>query len=475
MDSRLSARALSAQLGGWRTREPAYEALADGVRVLCLDGRIAPRTALPAERELAVALRVSRTTIAAAYRSLRDSGHIESVRGSGSVTLPGVRSGATALGARDGDLDLQQACPPAWPGLGGVVAEVMASATSLLGRRGYDTVGSAGLRGAIADRYTRAGIPTTPDEIMVTSGAQSAIHLLSSLLVSRGDRAVIETPTYPHAAEALRHAGARLVPVPVSARTGWDIDRATQAFARTLPTIAYLMPDFQNPTGRSMGVAEREAFLAAAARSGTVLLVDETTADLDIDRGPFLPPFGAGERGVEIVRIGSLGKTVWGGLRIGWIRGDASLIRRLAALRSAYDLGTPEIEQAIAQRLVESLDQILPQRSQLLRAGRDTAIAALAERLPEWDVPTPTGGVALWIGLDAPLSTSLVLDARAAGLLISAGPLFGVDGGHDARLRLPYTVPTTEVERAVTILADGWERVRDGAPADLVGRLEAVV
>jgi DNA-binding transcriptional MocR family regulator len=175
------------------------------------------------------------------------------------------------------------------------------------------------------------------------------------------------------------------------------------------------------------------------------------------------------------VRIGSLGKTVWGGLRIGWIRSDASLIRRLAALRSAHDLGTPEIEQAIAERLVESLDQILPQRSQLLRAGRDTAIAALAERLPEWDVPRPTGGVALWIGLDAPLSTSLVLDARAAGLLISAGPLFGVDGGHDARLRLPFTVPPAEVERAVTILADGWERVRDGAPADLVGRLEAVV
>ena len=88
MDSRISARALSAALGGWRTREPAYEALADGIRLLCLDNRVAPRTALPAERELAAALRVSRSTVAAAYRSLRDSGHISSTRGSGSVTLP---------------------------------------------------------------------------------------------------------------------------------------------------------------------------------------------------------------------------------------------------------------------------------------------------------------------------------------------------------------------------------------------------
>ena len=88
MDSRITARALAGALGGWRTREPAYEALADGIRLLCLDNRIAARTALPAERELAAALQLSRTTVAAAYRSLRDSGHIESLRGSGSVTLP---------------------------------------------------------------------------------------------------------------------------------------------------------------------------------------------------------------------------------------------------------------------------------------------------------------------------------------------------------------------------------------------------
>ena len=87
MDSRISARALAVALGGWRTREPAYEALADGIRLLCLDNRIAPRTVLPAERELAAALRLSRSTVTAAYRSLRDTAHIASLRGSGSVML----------------------------------------------------------------------------------------------------------------------------------------------------------------------------------------------------------------------------------------------------------------------------------------------------------------------------------------------------------------------------------------------------
>ena len=117
MDSRISARALSAALGGWRTREPAYEALADGIRLLCLDNRLAPRTALPAERELAASLRLSRSTVAAAYRSLRETGHIASTRGSGSVTLPLRRRDPGRENAAEGAIDLQQASPPAWPGL----------------------------------------------------------------------------------------------------------------------------------------------------------------------------------------------------------------------------------------------------------------------------------------------------------------------------------------------------------------------
>ncbi len=111
MDSRITARALSSALGGWRTREPAYEALADGIRLLCLDNRIAAHTALPAERDLAATLRVSRTTVAAAYRSLRDSGHIESLRGSGSVTRPRPRRDVGRVAADEGAIDLQQASP----------------------------------------------------------------------------------------------------------------------------------------------------------------------------------------------------------------------------------------------------------------------------------------------------------------------------------------------------------------------------
>jgi DNA-binding transcriptional MocR family regulator len=245
--------------------------------------------------------------------------------------------------------------------------------------------------------------------VLVTTGAQSAIHLVSSVLIGRGDRVLVETPTYPHAADALRRAGARLVGVPVTTDDGWDVDRAEQAFARTLPVMAYLMPDFQNPTGRSMTAHERQALLAAGERSGSVLVLDETTADLDIDRGELAPGFESSEPGT-VVRIGSLGKTVWGGLRLGWVRADGELIGRLVAARPAHDLGTPEFEQAIATRLLAHFDEIVLQRSQLLRAGRDALVDTLRSVVPSWDIPVVHGGVSLWIELGSPLSSALVME-----------------------------------------------------------------
>ncbi|MGZ0710694.1 MocR-like transcription factor YczR (plasmid) [Coraliomargarita sp. W4R53] len=474
MDSRLSARSLTSALGGWRTREPAYEALADGIRLLCLDNRIAARTTLPAERELAQSLGISRSTVAASYRSLRDTGHISSVRGSGSVTLPLRRRDPGLTDAGEGAIDLQQASPPAWPGLAGVMKAVALDSASLVARGGYDILGRLELRAAIAARYSACGIATTPDQVMVTTGAQSAIHLLATVLIGRGDRALVETPTYPHAVDALRKVGARVVGVPVSTSTGWDLERAEQAFARALPVMAYLMPDFHNPTGRSMSLGERNVIFNAAERAGTVLVLDETTAELNIDRGSQEPDSFDGEL-ANVVRVGSLSKTVWGGLRVGWVRAEARLIRRLVAARSTHDLGTPEFEQAVATKLVSSLDQILVQRRELLGASRDAAVAALGALLPQWRVPRVHGGLSLWLELDAPLSSALVMDVRSRGVLLSAGPRFSVDGGHDRHLRLPFTASPVDLERAVAELASSWRRVRDGVPASSMAMFESVV
>lgn len=474
MDSRLSARALVELLGLWRTSEPAFDALADAIRLLCLDNRIAPETALPAERELASALGVSRTTVAAAYRALRSTGHIVSRQGSGSVTRPLGRTNAARWFDREG-IDLQQASPPAWPGLPGVIAETATAATALVSRSGYDILGHLELRTAIAERYAQQGIPTQPSQIMVTTGAQHALNLIASTLLRRADRVLLETPSYPHAMETFRRVGARLVGVPVDSGHGWDLDRAAQAFARTRPMLAYLMPEFQNPTGRSMNPEERALFVRAAHDAGSVLLIDETTADLDIDELPRPQPLGASS--TATIRVGSLGKSVWGGLRVGWIRAADDVIRRLRAARTTHDLGTPDFEQAVATRVVQRLDEILPQRAALLRAGRDALGEAIARALPDWSVPRVHGGVALWVGLGEPLSSALVIDAAAHGLHLSAGGRFAVEGGQERHLRIPFTTEPRELERAVDILAASWARVTAGAPrvSPVAALAEAVV
>jgi DNA-binding transcriptional MocR family regulator len=474
MDSRVSARALAGALGGWRTREPAYEALADGIRLLCLDNRLAPRTALPAERELAGALGLSRSTVAAAYASLRESAHIVSVRGSGSVTLPIGRRDSGRAAVTEGMIDLQQASPPAWPGLSGVMAEVGASAATLVSRVGYDVLGRIELREAIARHYEHRGIPTSASEILVTTGAQSAIHLIAAVLLRRGDRVLVETPTYPHAVDALRAAGGRLVSVPVTTDGGWDLDRGEQALARTLPVMAYLMPDFHNPTGRSMTAQDRDALLLAAERAGCTVVLDETTADLDVERGPVDPGFVDGDP-ASVVRIGSLGKTVWGGLRVGWIRAEGDLVRRFVAARPAHDLGTPEFEQAVSAALFDEFPQIVAQRSALLGQGRDAAVTALARHLPGLGVPSVDGGVSLWVELDAPLSSAVVMAVRQRGVLLSAGPRFSADGGHERHLRVPFTAPPEQLDRAIELLAGAWSSVRSGAPVEFETRLESVV
>ncbi|MEJ3403648.1 PLP-dependent aminotransferase family protein [Rathayibacter sp. YIM 133350] len=454
--SPLSARALEDLLGEWRdAAAPAYQALADRIRLLVLDGRIGIDRRLPAERELAERLRLSRTTVTAAYAALRESGFASSRRGSGTLAcLPGSSPAALAI-VGGGLLDFSKAALPAAPQLAEAAVRAAAELPRHLGGSGFDPIGLPDLRAAIAARYGVRGLPTDPEQIMVTIGAQHAIALICRVLLGRGDRVLIEQPSYPHAYEAVRQAGARLVPVSVTSDEGWDEQQLVGGIRATSPAMGYLMPDFHNPTGRSMPAGQRERMLAAAARQGTVIVADETTAELDIDRtGELLPLAAYG----PAVLIGSVGKTVWGGVRIGWIRAERSLIRKLVAARSSGDLGTPVLEQLIvADLLGEGWSGILRERGDVLRRGRAAVETALAARVPEWTVPHVDGGLSTWVHLGAPLSSQLALAARTQGLLVAAGPRFGAEGAFERFLRVPIGYSTEEIDRAADALARSWQ------------------
>ncbi len=476
----MSARALENLLGDWRgDGGSAYRALADRIRLLILDGRVGVDTRLPAERDLAERLHLSRTTVTAAYRELREQRMLHSIRGSGSVArLPGAPAILPAPPASD-YVDFSKAALPALPWLPEVARAAVDALPNHLGDPGFDPIGLPELRAAIAARYTARGLPTDPGQVMVTLGAQHAIALLSRALVGRGDRALIEAPTYPHAYEALRGAGARLVTVaagphdvgPEGFGAADEADDLVRAIGHANPVAAYLMPDFHNPTGRSLPADARERILDAAARQGTVVIADETTAELDIDRGTDLEPMAAYG---PAVMVGSVGKTVWGGIRVGWIRAERPLIRRLLAVRSPGDLGTPILEQLMVARLLDRMDDILEGRREQLRAGRDRLEALLADAFPGWHVPHVDGGIATWVGLGAPVSSQLALAARAEGLIVAAGPRFGIDGAFERFLRLPIGYPAETTEAAVQALVRAWGSLAR-TPVPDQGVLAAVV
>ena len=298
------------------------------------------------------------------------------------------------------------------------------------------------LRAAVARRFTARGLPTTADQVLVTSGGQAAIALVLAALVTPGDRVLVEHPTYPNALDAVHARGARCVPVPLDPDSpgadAWDLELVTAAVRDAAPRLAYLIPDHQNPTGALLDAAGRERLVALARRTGTPLLVDETLAELTL-AGPGEAPVAAhgAPDSALVITVGSAAKVLWGGLRIGWIRTAAPTIRRLAALRAATDLGGPVLEQLIAARLVDDLAPIVAARRAELAAARDHLLGRLGDAFPGWRPSRPTGGLSLWVDLGAPVSSRLVGAARRHDVLLAAGPRFGLAGAFERYLRMP--------------------------------------
>ena len=437
-------------------RHPEYAALAGGVRSLLTDGRLALGVRLPAERDLAQALGISRTTVTAAYRSLRETGHLTSRRGAGSWTAlpPGHRVGTSGLWpAEDGDaLDLAVAALPAPPQLAAAVAEAVADLPPYLAGTGYHPTGLPVLREAVAAQYAARGLPTTADQVMVTSCVQHALDLLLRLLVAPGQRVLVETPTYPNALTAFTTHRTRVHTYGIGPG-GWDDDLLLATLRDTRPRMAYLIPDYHNPTGHLMDLALRQRLPAAAHAAGSDLVVDESFVDMRLAGPPVPSSVAAFDRGARVLAIGGMSKPYWGGLRIGWIRAAAPVVARLAAIRVTVDMASPVLDQLVAARLLAYGPSVVAARRAELLARRDALLAALHEYLPGWRCTVPSGGVCLWVELDAPVSSALARTAQECGVRVAPGPRFGADGTMERFLRLPYTLPEAELVAAVRRLA----------------------
>ncbi|MGS1077701.1 MocR-like transcription factor YczR [Pseudoxanthomonas beigongshangi] len=464
MNRALAPERLAALVGDFN-RSPAYRGLRQALQELIGDGRIPLGTRLPSERAVTLALGVSRNTVTRAYADLIGAGFATARQGSGTYAavpverrrahdhaLHSLGSGATQEGA----LDLNCAAGAATPGVAAAYERALAALPAYLGSDGYLPSGLPHLQAMIATAYVRRGLPTAPEQIIVTSGALSALAIAARALSRPGDRVMLESPVYSNAIEALRLGGGKLISSPLAdplGDEGWDLDSIEATLRQTSPHLAYLIPDFQNPTGFLMRDAQRARYAAALRETRTTAIVDETLQPTALSDAPMPAPFAM--HAPDAITLGSASKMFWGGLRVGWIRAPRDLVNRLITARVQFDLGSSLFDQLVVAELLAQPD-ILASRREQLRQRRDTLVAALREHLPDWRFRVPAGGLTLWVQLPRGSATRLCADMERVGVHLAPGPVFSVEGGADGWLRIPYAKPEEDLMRAVKEVAKAW-------------------
>ena len=471
-------------LGPWAAgAAPLNEQLAAAIQQAIDRGDLAPGTRLPSERELAAALGLSRTTVVLAYDRLRGAGRIISRQGSGTrVALPrqfrGHAPGAALAEPLLGDLEAARrivagAGPPARAravdpnrieltigalrGTGRIQEAAILAASedlpALLDDFGYQTMGIPPLREAVADLFGGMGVPTDPDQIIITSGAQQAVDLVARELVGPDGSAAIENPTYLGAIDALRAVGARMIPCAVDDE-GLRTDLARAAVTSAGPRIIYTIPTFQNPTGVVMPESRRRELAELASATGT-LIVEDLTTDHRLGKD-VPPPIAAWDEAETVVSLGSMSKVGWGGLRVGWMRLPHGLVPRMLARKAIADHGSSVISQAVARRLLLDRDATVAEGVRAADERREVMLDALARHLPEWTPTAPRGGLSIWVRLPGVDAARFSRVAAEHGVVVRPGSLFSPDGGYRDHLRIAVGDDPARLREAVERLARAW-------------------
>jgi DNA-binding transcriptional MocR family regulator len=471
---------LARVLGDWMAAPGAlYRQLAAALAGAVSAGELVAGDRLPSERDLARCLHLSRATVVAAYDELRGRGLVESRQGSGSrIAAPDdrgpaavtkrLRRGLSADTVRrldestDDLISLRYALEPGDPRVASAAAAVIEEdLPTLLDEIGYSPRGLPALREALAAAYSGDGLPTSPEQVLVTSGTQQALALVGQLLLDRGATVAVESPSWPGCFDAFSAVGARIVPVDMD-ESGMRTDRLRELLDAEPVSMVFVMPTFHNPTGTLMS-AERRRSLAAIAAHRRVPVVEDHAYSTALSTGAAaLPPPVAAYAATHgrVFTVGSMSKAMWAGLRIGWIRAGAGDIDRLGYLKANADMGTPLIEQAVALRLLRALPALAADRTAVALERLDHLTALLEAELPDWRWRVPEGGTALWIRLPGHDASVFAQVCLRHGVEVVPGRTTDPSGAWDDHLRLPFTYEPAVMTEAVRRLRTAWEELR---------------
>jgi DNA-binding transcriptional MocR family regulator len=320
------------------------------------------------------------------------------------------------------------------------------------------SVGYAPLRRWIADKH---GVG--PDQVLVTNGSLQADAFLFDHLVAAGDAVVVERPTYDRTLLTLQNRGGKVHQVTITP-DGVDTDELRQLLESGVrPTLAHIIPNYQNPAGVTLSVQKRRALLDLAAEYGFTIFEDDPYVDIRFRGEPLPSMLSLDDRGL-VVHASSFTKTVCPGVRVGYLVGPATLIADIAKKATNLYISPGMVAQAIVHqfcvsgdidRSVETVRTALGERARVLAAS-------LREHIPGVRFTEPDGGYFLWVELPDDVHVDKLVPAAAErGVAVVKGSDFLLDGGQHA-LRLAYSAVTLDqIDEGVRRLAAAVEAVRD--------------
>lgn len=318
------------------------------------------------------------------------------------------------------------------------------------------TEGYAPLREWVAQDLNRAGASVTADQILIVSGSQQGLDLLGKVLVDRDSKVLVEDPSYLGALQSFSLYQPRFAPVPTD--DGGLIPEALTPELAEGGRFLYALPNFQNPTGRTLNRARREALVLRAAQLGLPIVEDDPYGDLRYAGEP-LPSLLSlgGECGANIIRLGSFSKVLAPGLRLGYIAADRGIIHKLVQAKQATDLHTPTLTQMAVYEMVKDgfLARHLPTVREIYRRQGRAMLEAVEREFPasaSWT--RPEGGMFLWVTLPSHIdSQQLLMQAIEQNVaFVPGGPFYAGTPSRNT-LRLSFaTVPEDRIQAGIAVL-----------------------
>ncbi len=335
-----------------------------------------------------------------------------------------------------------------------VIAEQSAHSLQYGRTEGYEP-----LRDWIAANMSRYGVHARLDNVMITSGAQQALDLIGKLFIDRGDRVLVEAPTYLGALQAFNAYGAEYFSVPIDSE-GIRTDLVEEPL-RSNPKFMYLLPNFQNPAGTTLSEGRRHELVLLADKYGVPIIEDDPYGQLRYE-GEHIPPLividrenlrrDSGYAIGNVIYLGTFSKTIAPGLRLGWIVAPPDVIAKLVQLKQSTDLHTSTFTQHVAYEVVRDgfLEQHVKVIRNLYRERRDVMLEALKEFFPpEVKWTHPQGGLFLWVTLPQSLDSRQILEAAVAQsvVFVPGNSFYAIPGKMDHHMRLNFSNAAPELIR----------------------------